>query len=350
MLPPPSVGGTEFSRASVGDAPSENATPIIPANGRSGNRAVTGPLAMTPRPSSTGVNTETLPRSMGSSAFGFTTSRSGITSSATIPSGAPPSDVAASAPLAMAGGNDTVGHAQVVGDWLDLEHVTGQCTFDENGAGDDVRPVDLEVAFRPRILGGDVDRVLQHALFVDAFVAEVAHRIATLVFQDAFMADQIHGHGLPGLHPHDRLVMNGGHVTPEDRIRRRLHVVGAGNVTDTGLQNRAAETGSVTCSPAFRGSCSGVIPTATGDGGADTQGTGSHRSFDEVPSTKAAFQYAGHGATVMYVPFSRGCGSGEVRGVHVGDVLRRSGANPMRRFLIGASSIEDARSTAVSLP
>jgi hypothetical protein len=59
MLPPPRVGGIEFSRSSVGPAPCWWATPIMPMNGRSGKR--TRPPPITPWPFSTGVKTETLP-------------------------------------------------------------------------------------------------------------------------------------------------------------------------------------------------------------------------------------------------------------------------------------------------
>ena len=66
MLPPPSVGGIEFSSGAVSDGAVVCATPIVPMNGRSGNTTSRSPNVMNPTAVPSGaartrVNTDRLP-------------------------------------------------------------------------------------------------------------------------------------------------------------------------------------------------------------------------------------------------------------------------------------------------
>ncbi len=99
MLPPPRVGGIELAEGSVGEEASARATPIMPMKGLSGNLAAPPSKAITPWPSSIGVNTETLPQAIGSAVPRPSVDAAGITCSRDAPSGAAPSAVSASAPL-----------------------------------------------------------------------------------------------------------------------------------------------------------------------------------------------------------------------------------------------------------
>ena len=99
IFPPPRVGGIEFELSDIGLGSWENATPIIPMNGRSGNRTrLELPTGITPLPSSIAVNTDTLPRSVGSGLSRSSVLTGGITSAKAIPAGGPPSLPRARAP------------------------------------------------------------------------------------------------------------------------------------------------------------------------------------------------------------------------------------------------------------
>src|ERR1700738_3577185 len=99
IFPPPRVGGIEFELSDIESGSWENATPIIPMNGRSGNRTrLELPSGITPLPSSIAVNTDTLPRWVGSGLLRSSVLTGGIISADVIPAGGPPLAARASAP------------------------------------------------------------------------------------------------------------------------------------------------------------------------------------------------------------------------------------------------------------
>lgn len=118
-----------------------------------------------------------------------------------------------------------------------FQYVAGRGAFDEHRARHDVRTVPVEIARGPGVVGGDVDGVLEHIAFGHALGSEVLHRIAALVFQNAFVGHRVDGHGLTAAHRHHRRRMHIGDIPPQHLIRQRLQVVVSADVSLTGLQD-----------------------------------------------------------------------------------------------------------------
>ncbi len=223
MLPPPRVGGIEFSSGAVGSGDSANATPISPMNGLSGN--VTLPPAMTPRrPADRREHGDVaVPlRIAGRPAVRLDRRHDLVHRD-------PGRDATAREPgeraLAVPARHHAVRHPREHRQHLDLEYVARRGAGDEDRAGDDVRTVDVEVPRRTVVVAGDGDRVLQHRRLADAVPGEVPDRVASLVLEDALVRDGVDGDRLPGPHAQYGVAADRRHVAPADLVRRRPQIV-----------------------------------------------------------------------------------------------------------------------------
>ncbi len=140
-----------------------------------------------------------------------------------------------------------------------------------------MRPVLVEVARGPVVVGGDSDRVLQHLGFVDPLTAEVLDGVAPLILEDPLVRDGVDGDRLARAHPQGRRGVHGRHVTPEHLFRIRLQVMVAGDGAATGLQDLEAVRGPGRHRAGRRRN--GIPVRATGSRGGETR-AGAHRRDD----------------------------------------------------------------------
>jgi hypothetical protein len=89
--------------------------------------------------------------------------------------------------FAVAARHNAVGHTRDRLEGLNLQDVAGLGAFDEDRPGDNVRAVLGKVSRRPFIFGRNHFHVVENLGLCDAVAAEVLHRIATLIFQHAFV-------------------------------------------------------------------------------------------------------------------------------------------------------------------
>jgi hypothetical protein len=144
----------------------------------------------------------------------------------------------------VAAGDHPVRHPQIGAEGLDLQDVTGPRLLHEDGSGDHVGAVPVEVALGAVVVAGDLDRVVEDPGPGNALPREELHGVPALVLEDPLVGDGVDGDRPPGAHAQRGLRVHGRDVAPQDAVHLGGQVVVAGDGAASGLEDRAVETGS----------------------------------------------------------------------------------------------------------